>query len=234
MAEEVKKAGRPAKAKVETTTTDEVKVVENKVDETDKLKAENLAMAEMLKQMQEQMAKMQAQMSYQPQVFVTNESNSDSTRTILVTGTLPFTQAITTEPFGRGRAYVFEGLYETKPIPFTDMQKIVITCEEMLKDGRILLKNQKDYEDLQIGYVYDLVPTLDSIKELAELKTSESVDVLLSLSKEMQEGIIALIATNIVNGKSYDYNIIKELKDEGIDVDKYVETLKEIKEEDEE
>lgn len=232
MAEEVKKAGRPAKAKIETTTTDEV--VENKVDDTDKLKAENLAMAEMLKQMQEQMAKMQAQMSYQPQVFVTNESNSDSTRTILVTGTLPFTQAITTEPFGRGRAYVFEGLYETKPIPFTDMQKIVITCEEMLKDGRILLKNQKDYEDLQIGYVYDLVPTLDSIKELAELKTSESVDVLLSLSKEMQEGIIALIATNIVNGKSYDYNIIKELKDEGIDVDKYVETLKEIKEEDEE
>lgn len=232
MAEEVKKAGRPAKAKIETTTTDEV--VENKVDDTDKLKAENLAMAEMLKQMQEQMAKMQAQMSYQPQVFVTNESNSDSTRTILVTGTLPFTQAVTTEPFGRGRAYVFEGLYETKPIPFTDMQKIVITCEEMLKDGRILLKNQKDYEDLQIGYVYDLVPTLDSIKELAELKTSESVDVLLSLSKEMQEGIIALIATNIVNGKSYDYNIIKELKDEGIDVDKYVETLKEIKEEDEE
>lgn len=232
MAEEVKKAGRPAKAKIETTTTDEV--VENKVDETDKLKAENSAMAEMLKQMQEQMTKLQAQMSYQPQVFVTNESNSDSTRTILVTGTLPFTQAVTTEPFGRGRAYVFEGLYETKPIPFTDMQKIVITCEEMLKDGRILLKNQKDYEDLQIGYVYDLVPTLDSIKELAELKTSESVDVLLSLSKEMQEGIIALIATNIVNGKSYDYNIIKELKDEGIDVDKYVETLKEIKEEDEE
>lgn len=234
MEEEVKKAGRKPKEKVESTTTDEVKVVENKVDETDKLKAENSAMAEMLKQMQEQMDKLQAQMSYQPQVFVTNESNSDSTRTILVTGTLPFTQAITTEPFGRGRAYVFEGLYETKPIPFTDMQKIVITCEEMLKDGRILLKNQKDYEDLQIGYVYDLVPTLDSIKELAELKTSESVDVLLSLSREMQEGIIALIATNIVNGKSYDYNIIKELKDEGIDIDKYVETLKEIKEEDEE
>lgn len=230
MAEEVKKAGRPStKAKVE----DKVEVKDKEVDT---LKAENSAMAEMMKQMQAQMAQMQAQMestSKQNQpIYVTNESNSDATRTILVTGTLPFTQVLTTEQFGRGRAYVLEGLYESKPIPFTDMQKIVINCENMLKDGRILLKSQKDYEDLQIGYVYDLVPTLDSIKELVELKSSEVVSMICELSKDMQEGVVASIANNIINGKSYDYNIVKLLKDKGIDIDKYVESLKEAIEDD--
>lgn len=228
MAEEVKKAGRPStKAKVE----DKVEVKDKEVDT---LKAENSAMAEMMKQMQTQMAQMQAQLSAsqsQP-IYVTNESNSDATRTILVTGTLPFTQALTTEQFGRGRAYVLEGLYESKPIPFTDMQKIVINCEDMLKDGRILLKSQKDYEDLQIGYVYDLVPTLDSIKELVELKSSEVVSMICELSKDMQEGVVASIANNIINGKSYDYNIVKLLKDKGVDIDKYVESLKEAIEDD--
>lgn len=232
MTTEVKKsAGRPS-TKVKEEKIDEV-IIDTKSEEVKSLKSENSEMAEMLKQLQKQMLEMQNKISTnQPQVFVTNESNSDATRTILITGTLPFTQAVTTEQSGRGRAYILEGLYESKPVPFTDMQKIVINCEEKIKDGRILLSSKKDYEDLQIGYIYDLVPTLDSIKELTELNSIDAVNLIVGLSKEMQEGVISSIANNIVNGKEYDYNIIKMLKNKGIDVDKFVETIKESIEED--
>ena len=229
MTEVKKSAGRPKAVKVEDenkiTTTDGV--VE---DEPVKLKEENSAMAEMLKQMQAQMAQLQAQLNnpMQPQVFVTQEANKDMTRTVTVIGTLPFTQVLTTEPFGRGgRVYVLEGLYESKPIPFTDMQRIVVNAEQMINDGRIILKSQKDYEDLQIGHVYDNVLSLESIKELIELKSKDAVDTILELSKEMQEGILTSIATNIINKKDYDYNIIKLLKNEGIDIDEIVDTLEE-------
>lgn len=221
-------AGRPsAKAKVEEVKIEEV-VVENK--EVDNLKAENQAMAEMLKQMQEQLKQMQAQSQVVPQVQIMQDSNA--TRTIKVANLIPNLHTLSTEPNGQGRGnkdYVFRKFGETKNIPFMDLQKIISHCEERFAKGYVVLPSQKDYEDLQIGYVYDSVLSKDRLEKVVELSDESSVDIILGLDEEMQEKVCGIIANKIVDGFKYDYNRIKELEDNGIMVSELVSIIKESK-----
>ena len=64
----------------------------------------------------------------------------------------------------------------------------------------------------------------------------EDVDLSLVESEieEIQEKIVDLIAQNLANGVSYDYNKIKELKDEGFDVEAIAEQIKNVPKKDKE
>ena len=48
------------------------------------------------------------------------------------------------------------------------------------------------------------------------------------MNEEMQEKIVDLIAQNLANGVSYDYNKIKQLKDEGFDVEAIADEIKNV------
>lgn len=227
MAEEVKKtSGRPKKA-VEDKVEDVVVVDKEK----EELKAKNDEMAEMLKQMQEQMKTMQSQMN-QPQMMpnIVLEQNKDITRTVKVTSLVGNVLTLSTMKNGNkaGRTYKFDRYGHTQNILFSDMQSILIYHTKQFENGLVMLSLEKDYNDLGIGYIYNSVAHKEVIDEIVLLKEDNAIDAIFDMNEEMQEKIVDLIAQNLANGVSYDYNKIKELKDEGFDVEAIAEQIKNV------
>ena len=227
MAEEVKKtSGRPKKA-VEDKVEDVVVVDKEK----EELKAKNDEMAEMLKHMQEQMKTMQAQMN-QPQMMpnIVLEQNKDITRTVKVTSLVGNVLTLSTMKNGNkaGRTYKFDRYGHTQNILFSDMQSILIYHTKQFENGLVMLSLEKDYNDLGIGYIYNSVAHKEVIDDIVLLKEDNAIDTIFDMNEEMQEKIVDLIAQNLANGVSYDYNKIKELKDEGFDVEAIAEQIKNV------
>ena len=233
MAEEVKKtSGRPKKA-VEDKVEDVVVVDKEK----EELKAKNDEMAEMLKQMQEQMKTMQSQMN-QPQMMpnIVLEQNKDITRTVKVTSLVGNVLTLSTMKNGNkaGRTYKFDRYGHTQNILFSDMQSILIYHTKQFENGLVMLSLEIDYNDLGIGYIYNSVAHKEVIDDIVLLKEDNAIDTIFDMNEEMQEKIVDLIAQNLANGVSYDYNKIKELKDEGFDVEAIAEQIKNVPKKDKE
>lgn len=221
--------GRKPKAKTEVveTTIDTNAESSNLQLELDSAKKENEALAQMIKAMQEQMSKLQEQISNQPQSNgqVIINQNDNLTRTVDVISMIGNTYNMSTQPYGGGKVYTFNKFGERKSIRFADMQDILVNQLDQFEKGYALLTNKKDYEDLGIGYVYDEVLSKEKVERLVLLKDSDAIDTILGLDEEYQEKLVGVIAQNIVNGYSYDYNKIKELEDNGIEINTIVELL---------
>ena len=124
-----------------------------------------------------------------------------------------------------------EEIKETKNIKFVDMQEILELYRKDFEVGRAVLGSKKDYEDLQIGYVYDDVCSSKQMDELLCLKDDDCVDAILQMDEDMQYNIASLIANKIVEeGYSYDYNKIKKLEDVGVQISVFEDMLKQEKE----
>ena len=89
-----------------------------------------------------------------------------------------------------------------------------------------ILTNKKDYDDLAIGYLWDSVISKDKLDRLLELKDEESIDAILNMDKDTQERIARIIAQKIFDGVNYNYNVIRDLEDNGIEINSIVEMLK--------
>lgn len=229
-------AGRPSTKKVEKTVeVAEVKIEEKigvTVDaEKEALKKQNKKMEEMMAKMQEQMAQMQSQMN-QPQMMpnIVLEQNKDITRTVKVTSLVGNILTLSTMKNGNkaGRTYKFEKYGHTQNILFSDMQSILIYHTKQFENGLVMLSTEKDYNDLGIGYIYNSVSHKEVIDEIVMLKDDNAIDTIFEMNEEMQEKIVDLIAQNLANGVSYDYNKIKQLKDEGFNVEAIAEEIKNI------
>lgn len=237
MAGEVKKtSGRPKKT-VEDKVVEDIVVVDK---EKEQLKVKNDEMSEMLKQMQEQMKTMQTQMNMQnqSQPNIILEQNKDITRTVKVTSLVGNILTLSTMKNGNkaGKTYRFDKYGQTQNILFTDMQTILIYHRKQFENGLVILSDEKDYNDLGIGYVYSSTMLKDKIDEIVTLKDDNAIDTIFDVNEAMQEKIIDLIAQKLASGESYDYNKIKQLKDEGFDVEAIADEIKNVpkKKEDEE
>lgn len=232
MAEEVKKtSGRPKKVVEE--------VIKDKIidKEKEELKAKNDEMAEMLKQMQEQMKIMQAQISTpQSMPNIVLEQNKDITRTVKVTSLVGNILTLSTMKNGNkaGKTYRFDKYGETQNILFTDMQAILVYHKRQFENGLVILSEDKDYNDLGIGYICNSAILKDKVDEIVMLKDDNAIDTIFDMNEEMQEKIVDLIAQNLANGVSYDYNKIKELKDEGFDVEAIADEINNVPKREEE
>lgn len=212
MEEEVKKPstrGRKPKEKIEESSLA-------------KLEKEKQEMAEMLANMKEQMESLKEQLN-QPQIVVNNQQNSDLSRAIKVTSLLPNVYVLPID--GKKDTYTFTKFGQSILIPFTDMQKIISLYLNQFEKGYAVLSSQKDYDDLQIGYVYEKVLSKDKLERIVKLEDDESIDIILGMDSDMQEKIVGMIAHNIVNGESYDYNMIKKLEDGGLEVNEMVNLI---------
>ena len=223
--------GRPSNAKkVEEETIVEDKVVETKA--TVEVDTEKEELKAQLKQMQEMMATLQAQMSSnqsQP-VNVQISQNQDSYRSIRVTSLVPYMINLKTQTSGKkdgNRIYTFTKYGESKAIPFLDLQKIVSIQESFFEDGRVILQNKEDYDSLLIGSVYGNIITKEKIDAISELKSNEDIDIILSFSGEMQEAVARLIADKMNSGFAYDFNKIKSLRENGLNIEEMAEMSKE-------
>ena len=232
MAEEVKKtSGRPKKV-----VEDKVKDVVVVDKEKEELKAKNDEMAKMLKQMQEQMKTMQMQMSMQQSPNIVLEQNKDITRTVKVTSLVGNVLTLSTMKNGNkaGRTYKFEKYGHTQNILFSDMQAILIYHSKQFENGLVILSAEKDYNDLGIGFMCGTTVLKDKIDEIVMLKDDNAIETIFDMNDEMIEKVVDLIARNLANGMSYDYNKIKQLKDEGYDVEAIAEQIKNVPKKDKE
>lgn len=208
------------------TTTKKSTPKKAKIDkEKEYLKKENQSMTEMLKMMQERMDELQSKIENKSQP---NIQNNDITRTVKVTSLVGNTLTLSTMKNGdkNGRTYKFDKYGQTRSILFSDMQAILINHTRQFEKYKVILSSETDYINLGIGYIYNSKMMKKNIDKIIELKNEEDLDLIFSLNEDMQEKIVDLIAEKIVNGKSYDYNKIKELKDNGFDVEKIVEEMK--------
>jgi len=231
-------AGRPTGTtkKVETTIKEkavvEDKVKEVKVDkEKEALKEQNKKMEEMMAQMQSQISQMQSQiMQPQSQPNIVLEQNKDITRTVKVTSLVDNVLTLSTTKNGMKPCHTtkFERYGQTKSILFTQMQQILSYHTGQFEVGKVILSSEQDYNDLGIGYIYNSVALKDKIDEIVLLKDDNAIDAIFDMNEDMQEKIVDMIARKIVSGFSYDYNKIKQLKDEGYDVEAIADEIKNV------
>lgn len=197
-------------------------------NELEQVKKEKDELAKMLKKMQAQMESLQnqfnAQNSDNNNIIVTQSDNI--TRTVKVISLVPNTYNLTTQPNGRGKLYTFNKFGDSLNIRFTDMQDILNIYGQQFESGMAILTNKKDYDDLAIGYLWDSVISKDKLDRLLELKDEESIDVILNMDKDTQERIARIIAQKIFDGVNYNYNVIRDLEDNGIEINSIVEMLK--------
>lgn len=225
MAEELEKEKKSTRGR---------KKVEPKVEKLDdnneleQVKKEKDELAKMLKKMQAQMESLQnqfnAQNSDNNNIVVTQSDNI--TRTVKVISLVPNTYNLTTQPNGRGKLYTFNKFGDSLNIRFTDMQDILNIYGQQFESGMAILTNKKDYDDLAIGYLWDSVISKDKLDRLLELKDEESIDAILNMDKDTQERIARIIAQKIFDGVNYNYNVIRDLEDNGIEINSIVEMLK--------
>jgi hypothetical protein len=227
-------AGRPKKeetvAKVEVAEVKIEKNVSVAVDaEKEALKEQNKKMEEMMAQMQEQMKMMQMSMP-QSMPNIVLEQNKDITRTVRVTSLVPNILTLSTMKNGNkaGKTYRFDKYGDTQNILFTDMQSILIYHRKQFENGLVILSTEKDYEDLGLGYINSSAKLKEKVDEIVLLKDDESLGAIFEMNEEMQEKIVDLIAHNLVKGVSYDYNKIKQLKEEGYDVEATADEMKNV------
>lgn len=197
-------------------------------NELEQVKKEKDELAKMLKMMQAQMENLQnqfnAQNSDNNNIVVTQSDNI--TRTVKVISLVPNTYNLTTQPNGRGKLYTFNKFGDSLNIRFTDMQDILNIYGQQFESGMAILTNKKDYDDLAIGYLWDSVISKDKLDRLLELKDEESIDAILNMDKDTQERIARIIAQKIFDGVNYNYNVIRDLEDNGIEINSIVEMLK--------
>lgn len=197
-------------------------------NELEQVKKEKDELAKMLKKMQAQMESLQSQFNAQNSdnnnIVVTQSDNI--TRTVKVISLVPNTYNLTTQPNGRGKLYTFNKFGDSLNIRFTDMQDILNIYGQQFESGMAILTNKKDYDDLAIGYLWDSVISKDKLDRLLELKDEESIDAILNMDKDTQERIARIIAQKIFDGVNYNYNVIRDLEDNGIEINSIVEMLK--------
>lgn len=197
-------------------------------NELEQVKKEKDELAKMLKMMQAQMESLQnqfnAQNSDNNNIVVTQSDNI--TRTVKVISLVPNTYNLTTQPNGRGKIYTFNKFGDSLNIRFTDMQDILNIYGQQFESGMAILTNKKDYDDLAIGYLWDSVISKDKLDRLLELKDEESIDAILNMDKDTQERIARIIAQKIFDGVNYNYNVIRDLEDNGIEINSIVEMLR--------
>ena len=87
---------------------------------------------------------------------------------------------------------------------------------------------EKDYDDLGIGFMCDTTVLKEKIDEIVMLKDDNAIETIFDMNDEMIEKVVDLIARNLANGMSYDYNKIKQLKDKGYDVEAIADEIKNV------
>lgn len=217
-------AGRPKKE------TKEV-VIENKevvtgiIDtEKEELKVQNEQMAEMLKQMQAQLSKMQ-----NTQVVVAQADKGLSGKKIKCINLMNNPLNVSTEPNGMGRVFSFNKYGETRLIKFDELADIVSSYPNTVEKGLLFIANKEAVEELGLSDEYEKMYTKDIIDELVYLRRENDADLFIGMVKELQESTSVKIAELLNKNETMDFNYLRKIKDEtGIDIEQIAKDLKEI------
>ncbi len=175
--------------------------------------------AEILKALKQQIDDLKKELDVEKNKTITIVNSNDTktldlNRMVKVTSLLNYTYNLNTQPRGKGGVtYTFHKYGETQPIRMKDMLDIVALYSSQFEQCFAILETKKDYDDLGIGYIYDDLLTKEKVSKIIDTCTNEYVDVILSMSEELQSSILSQIAEKICNGKNYDFNAIETLRE---------------------
>jgi len=157
-----------------------------------------------------------------------NIISNNSNRNIRVTSLMghDFILSTSDDIKNKGKTFKFSKFGQSMSIRFNDMLDILRIFIDRFEAGKVIIERKQDAIDLDVEYLYDLALTKEKVQDLVELKQESDVDVILDMSKEMQENICGLISTKITGGFKYDMNLIKRLEDNGLKISKTAEAIK--------
>ena len=197
MAEEVKKAGRPATKKEETTT------VNNTNDDVMAL----------LKQMQSELASLKEEnKALKMHGKIETEEILTADTEIEVMDLFAGSMTLYTDGFGQGSKYHFpEGFGEIIDIPLGDLKLIVKNNSEIAKAGYFYIMNEDAVNVCRLKKAYESLLSPEQMEKLSGATVDTVVSLYNSAPTSQKEIIIEYFASKKANGERVDHNILYQL-----------------------
>lgn len=219
MAEETKrKPGRPKKVvetpKVEPNNDDIIK-----------------ALMEQIKQQNERMAELQAQIDNARVQTTPIQPQQDeyTTKKIKVVNLLNYPLNLSTEGRGKGKKFSFAKRGDSRLIKYDDLCEILTSCPKFIKNGYCYIADAKAIEMLDLEEEYKNIVPPEVMEQIPYLREEYLVDIFISLNRTVQDSYATEIAKNINKGYKIDLNYIGRINDEvGIDIQEIARDLKDL------
>ncbi len=197
-------AGRPRKdATSSTTSTKKEKVV---VDNTEQL--------QLLKELQEQLAKLQAEneeLKQQKQETTVAEEELTSDTDIEVISQAVGRLILSTEGNGVGTVYNFEQFGEIQDIPFDDLKDIVKNNIGFAREGLFYIANEQAVKKLRLNRFYDNLIDDKTFQNLFNMDSKTIIGIYKTASKLQQEQIVSLIEDRLDKKIEVDGNVLIQI-----------------------
>lgn len=211
-----KKPGRPKK------------VVETPVVETNNNDELIKALMEQIKQQNEKMAELQAQIDNN-KTYAPAPQNDYSIKKIKLINLMHNPLNVSTEPLGQGRVYAFEDYGDTRFVKFDDLMDIVASQPHIMEKGLCYIADKKAVEMLGLEEEYKDIITPEIMNLMPALKEEYLVDLFVNMDSNLQNSMAIEMAKRINANKRMDYNYLQRIKDEaGIDIQEIARDLKDL------
>lgn len=196
MAEEVKKAGRPATKKEET---------QNNNDE----------MMNLLKQMQSELASLKKENeTLKKGANINTEDVMSSDTEIEVMSLYAGTMNLYTEGFGTGTKYSFdEGYGSVIDIPLGDLKLIVKNNNKIAKDGYFYIMNEDAVSICRLKKIYESLLTPEQMEALTKATDEQVITLYNSAPESQKELIVEYFANKKANKESVSQNVLYQLSE---------------------
>lgn len=197
MAEEVKKAGRPATKKEETATAN------NTSDDVMAL----------LKQMQSELASLKEEnKALKMHGKIETEEILTSDTDIEVMSLYAGTMNLWTDGFGTGTKYSFDDGYGSIiDIPLGDLKLIVKNNNKIAKDGYFYIMNEDAVNVCRLKKVYESLLSADQMEALSKITDEQVITLYNSAPTQQKELIVQFFANKKANGESVSHNVLYQL-----------------------
>lgn len=198
-------AGRPKKDTTASTST--------KTASTKKENAVVDTQTQLLKELQEQLAKLQAEnealKQQKEEKGVEDELTSDTDIEVIsqTVGRL----ILSTEGYGMGTVYNFEAFGEIKDIPFGDLKDIVKNNGDFAREGLFYIANEQAVKKLRLNRFYENLIDDKTFQNLFVMDAKTVIELYKTASKLQQEQIVSLIEDRIEKKLDVDGNILIQI-----------------------
>jgi len=197
MAEEVKKAGRPATKKEEPT----------KVNNT------NDEVMTLLKQMQSELALLKKENEKLKATGTTQDVDTLSgDAEIEVMDLFSGSLTLYTEGFGEGTPYKFdEGFGSIIDIPFSDLKLIVKNNNKIAKAGYFYIMNEDAVEIVRLKKAYESLIPPENMSKLSKLSDDAVIALYNSAPKSQKAIILSYFTSRKADGEDVSHNVLYQL-----------------------
>lgn len=201
--------------------------VEQKNDETEALKEQNAQLLEMITQLQTQMMALQNNTTPNVQ-YVEKVSSSGKNIKLISLMNIPIN--VSTESDGSGITKTFDRYGDSRTVKFDVLSDMVASYPNTFQRGLIYIADEEAVDELGLTDEYKKICSKEILDRISNLVDDDAVDLFCEIDDILKDSIATDIARKIVEGKKYDLNKIRDIKDRtGFDIESIADTIEEEK-----